>query len=157
MKQNSFAPEYLDTLLDYFEEEIMGEGYFYGLMDQFEQPDRREKMDLMAQVERYAAEAVRPLVEKYGLMPRPEPELKLIGEGWIKGRKLDWNGLMSDIFVRYQEYLVQFHALEDMAPEEDLPELNILTEHEVVAIEFADLEIANDPDCTAPLRRYLKL
>jgi hypothetical protein len=44
-----------------------------------------------------------------------------------------------------------------MAPEGDLYALNTLTAHEVVAIEFAEKELAGDPDSVAPLRRYLQL
>jgi len=156
--QNTATSKYLDTLLLYFEEEIMGEAYFCGFMDYFEQPHAREKMDLMAQVERHTAEAVRPLLHKYGLTSRAESKLKLIGEGWLKEREgIDWDGLMEDMAFRYPEYLAQFKALEAIAPEEDLCILNILTEHEVAAIEFARMEIADNPDSTAPLRKYLKL
>jgi len=147
---------YLDTLVQYFEEEVMGEAYFYGLAEHFDKSQERKKLALMARVERFAAESVHPLLEKYMLTSRSEPTLKTMGEAWVqRHRDFEWIELMTDISIRYQGYLVQFHALEDMAPEEDLPALNTLTEHEVVAIEFANLEIAGDPDSVAPLQRYL--
>ena len=62
---------------------------------------------------------------------------------------------VTDMSVRYPGYIDDFERLERMAPEEDIPALKILTEHEVVAIEFANREIAGDPDSVAPLRRYL--
>jgi dimethylamine/trimethylamine dehydrogenase len=147
---------YLKTLLVYFEEEIMGEAYFHGLAEHFEKPEEREKLILMGKVERYAAESVRSLINKYNLTPRPDDELHAIGEKWIE-RHVDheWLVLMSDISVRYHDYMVQFHALEGMAPKEDLPALNILTDHEVAAIEFADLEVAGAPDSVIPLLQYL--
>jgi len=68
--------KYLKTLLSYYEEEIEGEAYFYGLVDHFEEQD---KLTVLARVERRAAESVLPLLEKYELIPRQESELKARG------------------------------------------------------------------------------
>jgi len=150
------ASGYLDTLTLYYEEEIMGEAYFQGLADHFDGPGERGKLRLLAEVERFAAEAVRPLLQKHGLSPRSDAELKPLGEEWVeRHRRWAWRELVTDMSVRYPGYIDDFEKLERMAPEEDLPALKILTEHEVVAIEFADREIAGDPDSVAPLRRYL--
>jgi len=134
----------------------MGEAYFYGLTRYFDKSHERDKLSLLAQVERAAAEAVRPLLEKYDLTPRPDPELKPIGKAWIEKRQFtDWDELMTDISVRYHVYIDHFEALEEMAPDEDRPALKILTEHEVVTIDFANKELAEEPDSLAPIQRYL--
>ena len=65
--------KYLKTLLLYYEEEIEGQAYFYGLVNHFEEQD---KLTVLAKVERRAAESVVPLLEKYGLVPRAESELR---------------------------------------------------------------------------------
>jgi dimethylamine/trimethylamine dehydrogenase len=62
---------------------------------------------------------------------------------------------MTYIIKRYPGYLDDFAGLENLAPAEDLPALNILTEHEVAVIEFAEMELAGDPDSMIPLNRYL--
>ncbi len=147
---------YLDTLRLYYEEEIMGEAYFYGLAEHFNGPGEREKLILLAEVERHAAETIRPLLQKHNLLPRTDKELKPFGQKWVDQHgQWSWNELMTDIVVRYPDYLDDFAALENMAPKEELPPLKILTEHEVVAIEFANREVAGDADSTEPLRRYL--
>ena len=144
---------YLQTLLQYYEEEIMGEAYFYGLRKYF---DESEKLVLLARVERCAAEAVLPLLKKYNLSARDESVLKSEGEGHIaRHQSYDWPDLMSYIVKRYPGYLDDFKALERLAPDEDLPALKTLADHEVAAIEFAQMEIAQDPDSLAPLHRYL--
>ena len=51
-KPTQASGEYLDTLLKYFEDEISGEAYFYGLAEHFAE---REKTILLARVERRAA------------------------------------------------------------------------------------------------------
>jgi dimethylamine/trimethylamine dehydrogenase len=62
---------------------------------------------------------------------------------------------MTYIIKRYPGYLDDFKGLENMAPAEDLPALNILTDHEVAVIEFAKMELAGNPDSLLPLNRYL--
>lgn len=68
---------YLQTLLTYYEEEVSGEAYFLGLAEHFAE---HQKLTLLAKVERYAAQSVLPLLEKYALSPRDESILKAEGE-----------------------------------------------------------------------------
>ncbi len=148
------ADTYLQKLLSYYEDEIMGEAYFYGLARHF---DEREKLVLLARVERRAARAVYPLLQKYKLTPRDESVLKSRGEGHVeRHRSCQWSDFMLYIVQRYPGYLDEFKALERMAPEEDLHALKILTDHEVAAIDFAKKELAHDPDSLAPLHKYLE-
>ena len=152
-KKMRATDNYLKTLLSYYEEEIEGEAYFYGLVEHFEE---QEKLTALARVERRAAESVVPLLEKYELVPRDESELKIRGEGYVgRHASFDWFEFITYMVNRYPGYLEDFTALERMAPEEDLYALNDLTDHEVAAIEFAKRELAGDPDSLAPLRDYL--
>ena len=60
---------YLDTLQLYYDEEIEGEAYFARLSERFDNPDHKHKLDLLAQVERHAADA--PLARRgEALLPR---------------------------------------------------------------------------------------
>ena len=153
-KHTQASGEYLDTLLKYFEDEISGEAYFYGLAEHFAE---REKTILLARVERRAAEAVRPLLQKYGLEPREESAIHAQGKSYVEvHRSYSWHEFMTYIIKRYPGYLDDFANLENLAPAEDLPALNILTEHEVAVIEFAEMELAGDPDSLIPLNRYLE-
>ncbi len=152
--QNESTPRYLDTLLRYYEEEISGEAYFYGLAEHFSE---RDKTLLLARAERVAAQAIESLLEKYALTPREESILHAEGRGYVTlHQDYDWREFMTYIVDRYPGYLDDFRALEDMAPADDLPALNRLTEHEVVVIEFAEGELAGDPDSAASLMRYLE-
>ena len=145
--------KYLKTLLSYYEEEIEGEAYFYGLVNHFEE---QEKLTVLARVERRAAESVVPLLEKYELIPRGESELKTRGESYVgRHASFDWSEFMTYMVNRYPGYLEDFTALERIAPEADLCALNNLTDHEVAAIEFAKRELAGDPDSLASLYDYL--
>ena len=153
-KQTQASEEYLDTLLKYFEDEISGEAYFYGLAEHFTE---REKTTLLARVERRAAETVRPLLDKYGLRPRDESLIHDQGKGYVKvHQSYSWHDFMNHIIKRYPGYLDDFKGLEDMAPYEDLPALNLLTDHEVAVIDFAKMELAGNPDSLLALNRYLE-
>ena len=144
---------YRQTLLRYYEEEISGEAYFYALADHF---DEREKMILLAKIERQAALMIEPLLDKYGLEPRADTILELEGQSHVEPHQcLDWSQFMTHIVERYPLYLDEFTALEQMAPEEDLPALQRLTHHEVAVIDFAQREIAGSPASLEPLLEYL--
>ena len=145
--------EYLETLLAYYEAEVGGEAYFEALADHFEE---REKVLLLAMVERYAAESVEPLIEKYGLVPRDTTAIHREGRSYRDlHQSQSWSEFMEYMVRRYPEYLVEFRSLEQMAPAEDLPALNVLTDHEIAVIEFAEMELAGDPDSLKPLYNYL--
>ena len=147
---------YRETLLRYYEEEVMGEAYFLGLAGHFDGSDAREKLALLAEVERRAAEAVRPLLDKYALAPRDESVLKPLGEADVEPhRRYSWAQLMAYMAARYPAYLDAFAALERLAPEADLPALRLLTDHEVAAIDFANKELAGDSDSLASIREFL--
>ena len=147
---------YLETLLRYYEEEVMGEAYFYGLADHIGGLVEREKLKLLAEVERRAAEVVQPLLQKHGLVPRDESLLKALGQADVeRHRHYSWRELMAYMAGRYPAYLDEFEALERLAPEDDMPALKRLTQHEVAAIDFANKEVAGDPDSLASIREYL--
>ena len=147
---------YLKTLLEYYEEEVMGVAYFKGLAEHIDGGAERGKLTLLAEVERRAAEAVRPLLEKHGLVPRDESVLESLGASHVERHQgYSWTEFVAYMAARYPAFVDDFEGLERLAPEDDLPALKLLTDHEVVAIEFANKEIAGDPDSLAPLREYL--
>ncbi len=147
------SKKYLETLLQYYEEEVSGEAYFYALVSHFEE---KEKLKLLARVERHAAQSVLPLLHKYGLVSRDESKLRIEGERYVERHEsITWQAFMAYIADRYQGYLDDFAALENMAPIEDLPALNILTDHEVAAIMFAEKELMGDPTSVDALHDYL--
>jgi len=152
------APDraYLDTLLLYYEEEIEGEAYFEALAARLADPAHKYKMQLLAEVEAYAAHAVRPLIEAYGLRPRPASELRASGDAQAAEGSAGWDGLIAEMRETFPGYVADFERLEAMAPPEDRAVLKVLTAHEVAAISFLEREAAGDPDSTAPLRRYLE-
>ncbi len=148
---------YLETLLLYYEEEVMGEAYFSELSRHFDEAGAAEKLQLLADVERHAAQAVEPLVRRHKLKPRDARELADLGAADVRGHcKLSWQQFVTYMVERYPAYIDDFEGLERMAPSEDLPALKFLTEHEHAAIDFANRELDGRPNSIAPLLAYLK-
>lgn len=148
---------YTRTLLDYYEEEVMGEAYFHGLAGHISGDGVAEKLHLLGEVERCAAEAVAPLLAKHGLEPRPRQDLLEAGAADIAAHKdWDWRSFVDYMVERYPGYVDDFEGLERLAPKADLPRLKVLTRHEIVAIEFAVKEAAGEADSTAPLTAYIE-
>ena len=152
----TLSEKYLATLLLYYEEELMGETYFYGLCEHFPDTNQQNKLRLLAQVERHSVNAVRRLIDKYELQPRRIEELSAIGATNVDAHKhWTWLELITYMTQRYPRYLDDFAYLESLAPEEDQPPLRFLTQHEVAAIAFAEQELAGDADSANPLNSYL--
>jgi dimethylamine/trimethylamine dehydrogenase len=148
--------KYLETLVQYYEEEIEGEAYFSALADRLIDPEERRKMQMMADVETYAAASVRPLIDKYGLTPRPAADLAASGRASAAEAQGDFASFMAEWRKSFPAYMDDFHGLEAMAPAEDLPMLNILTNHETAAIAFLEREARGEARSTEPMERYLE-
>lgn len=147
---------YLDTLTRYYEEEIEGEAYFYAIAERLSDPEERRKMQMVAEVETYAAAAVEPLLDKYGLSPAPREELAATGRKQAADSPGGFTHFLRKWQVEFPRYIGEFEALEAMAPAEDVPLLKILTDHEHAAIAFIEAELNGEPDSTAPMRHYLQ-
>lgn len=148
---------YLEMLTLYYEEEIEGAGWFNAMAEGMPDADKAAKMRLLADVESHAARAVEPLLKKYGLTPRDQGAL--IAEGVAQGKadaRKGWDALIREMHETFPCYMVDFARLEAFAPHQDLPELKVLTAHEIAAIDFVDREIAGQPDSTEPLTHYLE-
>ena len=154
----SAAPseKYLETLVQYYEEEIEGEAYFAAIADRLDDPEERRKMQMMADVETYAAASVRPLIDKYGLTPRPAADLHASGRAGAENAKGDFAQFMAEWLKSFPAYMDDFHGLEALAPEQDLPLLKVLTNHETAAIDFLEREARGEADSTRPMERYLE-
>ena len=148
--------KYLDTLLLYYEEEVEGEAYFQALAKVAENPDHRDKLNLLTKVEHHAASVTLPLIRKYALTPRSDVTLFRSGQEQAHKAEMPWDDLLAEMVRTFPAYIDDFLRLEAMAPHEDLPRLKLLTAHEVAAIEFLDLEVSGARDSVAPLNAYLE-
>ncbi|MEM6305352.1 MAG: FAD-dependent oxidoreductase [Pseudomonadota bacterium] len=148
------SEKYLETLLLYYEEEIAGEAYFIALADRVD-ADAAVGLRLLGDVERHCAAIVAPLLAKYGLKPRPTPDLIDQGRADADRGPQTYPEMIAYMRKTFPAYIGDFERLEAMAPAEDLPVLKRMTEHEVVAIEFLERQGTGAPDPTGPLTVFL--
>ena len=147
---------YLEMLQRFYEEEIEGAAYFDALAERFNETDQRRKLHLMAQVERYAANAIAPLLTKYDLRACEEATLHASGRKQARDTVGDWPTLISEMRNTFPDYMPDFLAIEGLAPYRDLPYLKVLTAHEIATIAFLQAEAKGDPDSDVPLIEYLR-
>jgi dimethylamine/trimethylamine dehydrogenase len=146
--------KYLETLKKYYEEEVVGEAWFRALADLFGGA-RREKMLRLAAVEQHVAAIVYPLIEFHGLTIKPVEELYEEGRRLARDGTQDWDGLIAYMRNDFPQFIVDFEALEAMAPLDDVLILKRMTEHEVAAIAFLEREAAGELNSMAPLDSFL--
>lgn len=156
MTASTPTQKYLDTLLLYYEEEVEGEGFFQALADRLNDADQKAKMVIMADVERFSAASVEPLLSKYQLTPKSKKELTLSGQAHADSSSLDWIAILEGMAKTFPGYIDMFKDLEAMAPVEDLPMLEVLTAHEIAALDFLHLELQGDPNSVSPMMHYLE-
>lgn len=149
--------DYAPFLTLYYEEEIMGEAFFVSLGQFFPEPHQKKKLELLSVIERCVADGVRPLLDRHGLTPRSDEELHAAGVEDI-GRYKDftWQDLLEDITTNFPGFMDEFAALARIAPDEDQELLIPFTTHEVAGIEFAEKELAGDPDSADVLTRFIQ-
>jgi len=148
--------EYLDTLKLYYEEEVEGEAYFGALAERLDDPEEKRKMQMMADVETYAAASVKPLLDKHGLTARAAADLHASGRASAAKATGSFAHFMAEWRKSFPDYMDDFEALEAMTPPEDLPLLKVLTNHEIAAIEFLEREAKGAANSTAPMQHYLE-
>jgi len=146
---------YLETLLRYYEEEIEGEAYFRALAERYTAPRQKEKMILLADVERRCAEGAQALIAQYGLRPKSRATLVAAGKADAQNAPQDWEQMLAEMRRTYPGYVADFRRLETMAPAADLAALKHMTWHEEAAVEFLEREEAQDPNSTEPLLHYI--
>ena len=146
---------YLETLLQYYEEEISGEAYFRTLAMRMPLPEHKAQMILLADVERHAAQTLLPLIRHYGLTPRPDAELGAVGVDWADKGPRDWEGIIAYMTKTFPGYLDAFLALERIAPEADHPFVKMVTQHEAVVLQFLDRIAAGTANPSEPLVSYI--
>jgi dimethylamine/trimethylamine dehydrogenase len=121
-----------------------------------EQPDHRDKLNLLARVERHSANVTLPLIRIYTLSPKDDALLFQSGQDQVRRDDKPWADLLAEMARTFPAYVEDFLRLEAMAPPGDLPRLRLLTAHETAAIDFLDLEKSGDKDSVAPMNAYLE-
>jgi len=146
---------FLDLISRAWEDEIATETYYRCLADRHS-GRAAELFRLLATVERATADLIAPVLTRLPVAPASADELARRGEEEAAAdAHLSWPAFLDLVVETYPAFVIEFEALERLAPEIDRELTRRLTWHEASIIEFAGLELAGDPDPVAPIRDYL--
>ena len=149
---------YYDKLLNAYEGELIGEVFFAALSDVAGAPDEKSKLRYLAGLETRTAGLLAPLIERYGLTPRPQADL--VAEGLRDAAKFaggTWQQLNARFAVDFLPYVDDFIATEGLAPSADRRVMELVTAHEVALVDFAKTEAAGAEDSMRHLLKYVRL
>lgn len=147
--------DYAAAIVLAYEEEISGEAFFQHLAS-FYSARQRQAMLLLAEVERLTAISARPLIERHGLTTADPVALHIQGKASAEAlRGTSWDALISGMVRNYPAFVLEFEQIERLAPAADRVLTRVLIEHEVAAVEFAELEAAGDGQSLRPLEAFI--
>ncbi|MCY1126204.1 hypothetical protein OU426_04995 [Frigidibacter sp. RF13] len=148
-------PDYAASLKVAFEEEISGETFFAAMAEAFDGIPA-DALNLMAQMEAETVRLLEPVVEHAGISIADRTALR--AEGRSEGLETagqGWPEIVRAMDEEYGAYVEEFEWMFGQAPEKGRTRLQFLVDHEVAILGFARAWRAGDPDCLAPLHRYL--
>jgi len=147
--------DYRSSLLLCLEEECAGEAFFAALAERHDGRERHALL-LMAQIERAMTEALRPLVVRHRLTPSSVAVLHADGAREARAlRASGWQDFLRRMASDYPVYLGEFEAIARLGPAEDQEVFQLLLDHEVAFIDFAERDLAGDPDSHRALEIFL--
>jgi dimethylamine/trimethylamine dehydrogenase len=147
--------DYQAALVVSYEEEISGEAFFARLAEFYSGRQCRALL-LLAEIERYTASAIRPLMDRHRLVAAEPAELRAIGREEAETHIGDtWQTLVAGMASKFPDFVEEFEQIERLAPAGDKARIGILKEHELAAIEFARKEAKGAPNSLVPLEAFL--
>lgn len=148
---------YEQLLIKAYEEEVGGAAYFDELTTIFTQADEVRKLKVLVELENQTGAALYTLIQKHQL---PTLSIEEINQQARKEAHLaegkTWQQLVQIFAKDYPPYIQEFQNTFDLAPIEDKPILQQTIEHEVVLIEFANLEANAEKDSLSSVNRHLQ-
>ena len=139
-----------------YADEVSGETYFATFAEAEPDPRRAAIWQKIALMENRTEAALRPLAAAFGVIPHDLAALRQSGrEEALANPVRSWEAAMEEMVREYPAYLDEFAGLKAIAPREAVDAVEKLYAHEVAMIDFAKMELAGEPNSTAPLDRYL--
>lgn len=132
-----FGRDYLVELTRAYEGEVAGEAYFDALAG-WHDGIARTVLQRFAQVERVTASALRPTVERHGVVVAGGEELRRRGVANAeRERSIAWRDLVAEMCEFYPRYVREFERMLTIAPDDDQLAVRRLVDHEIALVEAA--------------------
>jgi hypothetical protein len=123
---------YLEGIRAAYEGELIGERLYREVARRREDVLERAKLDAIANVERLTNRRLRLIAVRLGVEPIERRTQDLA--------ELAWPEFIARAVREWPPYIARFAALEPLAPAGDAVVIRQLVDHEVVLVEFAQME-----------------
>jgi hypothetical protein len=138
------ADDPLDVLwVKAYQGEVLGEALFDRIADQLDDAERKEKMRVLAKLERRTKEAIAPALERAGLPTAPDPESLATAEALAGAASTPWHDLLATFEPITSQFCAMYRRIGELDPSESETS-ELLVAHELALRAFARAEIAGD-------------
>ena len=153
------ADDYAAYVEARYQGEVFGEAVFEAMAKAREDAGEARKLRVLAQLERETKEALLPAVEETGRSTVPDTEQ--IEKGRRIGEQMGqapWRDFVAGMRPELVKLVAEFGASESLADGERRELLRHVTAHEQALLDFADLELSEDPaeDSLRPVLALLR-
>ncbi len=135
---------YLDGIRSAWLGELFGEVFFNAMADRTQDEAMRTKWQTLAQLEHVTGNRMAALLESHGesaVVQDPVEVSEEVMTRYTNATHLDSMLNMKDVV---EKAIIHFDQLLAVAPDEDVPAVRFLVDHEQALLSFVDCEIAGD-------------
>jgi hypothetical protein len=126
-----------------YQGEVSGERLFGGLAERIDDPDHRQKLEVLRLLEARTRTALVPAMERSGLSIEPDPDVVRDAEALADATaSLPWSDLMAAFEPITTQFISLYERIGELALEDDRPAAELLVAHEEALREFARRELA---------------
>ncbi|MCM8530874.1 MAG: hypothetical protein NE330_06920 [Lentisphaeraceae bacterium] len=130
-------------MVELYQGEIFGEVLFDQILSFFDEPELKNKISILLQLETETKARLRPAMIQLGLDVSENPESRKMGLGMAASMKgKTWLVMMEMIKEAVEPAIARYKAIADSAPEDYQELTNYMLSHETSMLEFAKLELA---------------
>ena len=134
-----------------YQGEVSGETLFGNVAGRIDDPDHKEKLELLRLLEARTREACVPAMERNGLSTDPDPQTVKDAEALAEAvAPLPWSDFMGAFESITTQFLALYRRIGEIS-EADRVESTLLVAHEEALRDFARRELAGRADSTVPI------
>jgi hypothetical protein len=140
---NAPSDEAIRLWVESYQGEVLGEAYFAGMAQRVTDPMLREKIDLLACLERSTKELLEPVIRRLGVSAEPDPAV-LDAAGNVTD--VEYLPMLKSFVTAAAEYLGRYTRLRSLVEPSDASIVDQLIAHELAFELFARRELAGESD-----------
>lgn len=139
--------EFKKGLSEEYQGEVIGEIFFSGLLEHFENPQHRYKLVTLLQLETETKARLRPAALDLGVDLSELDESRKMGHDFLKSCEgMDWRTMMAHLETVVEPYVKRYREIAEIAPPEYKEIADSMVVHEVSIQTCAHLEASGETE-----------